>query len=120
MIDEEMDEGIDREQMEQQHGDDVPVQAEQQPDVVPSVLDLPASWRAGDSGQLEEAAATKVDDAAVPIYLWNDVLLEDLGRETSFAVEEKEALEILRRLALCNYTIFLPLDQMCRMRVYGI
>ena len=39
-------------------------------------LGLPASWRTGESRETVDATATKVDDAAVPIELWNDVLLE--------------------------------------------
>ena len=71
-------------------------------DKAPGSSGLPASWRAGKSSQQEEAA-TKVDDAEVPIYLWNNVLLEDMGRKTRFTIEEERALEILRRMVLCKW-----------------
>jgi len=57
-------------------------------------LGLPANWRAGESRETVDATATKVDDAAVPIELWNDVLLEDLERETQFSHKE-QVLEVL-------------------------
>jgi len=69
-------------------------------------LGLPASWRAGERRETLDAAATKVDDAALPIELWNDVLLEDMERETKFSHEEEQALEILQRMVL--YPIDLP------------
>ena len=106
------DEELDREQVVQHdvpQPDVIPCSLEvvhhgvPQSDVIPGALGLPASWRTGESGQLEEAAATKVDDAEVPIHLWNDVLLEDLGRDTSFTVEEEQALEVLRRMVLCKW-----------------
>jgi len=101
----ELDEG----QKEQQHA--VSVSTEQQQDVdiepvstlVSTDLGLPASWRAGEGSVRQEEAATKVDDAEVPIYLWNAVLLEDMNRETSFTIEEEQALETLRRMVLCQW-----------------
>jgi len=66
-------------------------------------LGLPASLRAGESCKTMDATATKVDDAAVPIKLWNDVLLEDLERETKFSHKEEQALEVLRRMVLCQW-----------------
>ena len=44
-----------------------------------------ASWRTGESCETVDAAATKVGGAAVPIKMWNDMLLEDLERETKFS-----------------------------------
>ena len=66
-------------------------------------LDLPANWRAGEKRVSLDEAATKVDDAEVPIHLWNEVLLEDLERQKEFTLEEEKALEILRRMVLCQW-----------------
>jgi len=66
-------------------------------------LGLPASWWAGERRETLDAAATKVDDAAVPIKLWNDVLLEDMERETKFSQEEEQALDSLRRMVSCQW-----------------
>ena len=71
--------------------------------LVSTNLGLPASWRAGEGSVRQEEVATKVDDAEVPIYLWNEVLLEDMNREISFTCEEEQALETLRIMVLCQW-----------------
>ena len=71
---------------------------------VPSDLgaELPTNWREGIRVVTSEAA-TKADDAEVPIYLWNDRLMEDLGLDDRCTDKQCEALEVIRRGILCYW-----------------
>ena len=64
--------------------------------------DLPANWREGTQVVTSEAA-TKADDAEVPIYLWNDRLMEDLGLEGKCSAKQCQALEVIRRGVLSHW-----------------
>jgi len=64
--------------------------------------ELPARWREGMLVVTSEAA-TRADDAEVPIYLWNDRLMEDLGLDGRCTDKQFKALEVIRRGVLCHW-----------------
>ena len=58
---------------------------------------LPVNWREGMLVGQQGATGTRSDNAKVPIYLWNDRLMEGLGLEAKCTETQCEALEIIRR-----------------------
>ena len=72
---------------------------------VVAATDVPSGPGAELSGMgvVTSEAATRVDDAEVPIYLWNDRLMEDLGLDGRCTDKQFKALEVIRRGVLCHW-----------------
>jgi len=71
-------------------------------ELVQGRAELPARWREGMLVVTSEAA-TRADDAEVPIHLWNDRLMEDLELDGRCTDKQFKALEVIRRGVLCHW-----------------
>jgi len=73
--------------------------------VVVAATDVPSGPGAELSGMgvVTSEAATRADDAEVPIYLWNDRLMEDLELDSRFTDKQFKALDVIRRGVLCHW-----------------